>query len=320
MINSSHNKKTNDEDHKFNNIDQNLTCPECHSDEIITDSARGESICSQCGLVLSEHAINPEHERRAFTSEERDKRTRTGAPLTNLSVDMGLTTIIDRPNPQNQRLVRAVKWQNRLPWSKRNILIATTEIKRIGGILELPQDVKESAAKVYKKAFHKKLLRGRSIKAMVAACIYFACRASKIPRTLQEILDQTTVDGREMRKAYRTLVKELNLKVPSLEPTMLVSKYSSELKLSNKVERRVIEILRMVKNKQFIAGKDPKGLCAAAIYLAAREMGEQRSQQEISKVIGITEVTLRSRAKVFKQYIASREASKKVDETRTTSP
>jgi transcription initiation factor TFIIB len=163
--------------------------------------------------------------------------------------------------------------------------------------------VKETAAQIYKKAFNKKLLRGRSIKAMVAACVYYACRASKIPRTLQEILEQTTIDGKELRKAYRTLIKELGLKVPSLDPAALVSKYVSELRVSSAVEKRVVEILRRVKNERFIAGKDPKGLCAAAIYIAARELGEARSQQEIAHVIGITEVTLRSRAKVMQNFL-----------------
>lgn len=278
-------------------------CPECGSREVITDAQRGEAICSACGLVLQDRALNMEQERRAFTTEERSKRARTGAPITNLLPDMGLTTIIDLPNPQNQRLYRAVKWQNRLPWSKRNILIATTEIKRIAGILNLPQDVKESAAQIYKKAYNKRLLRGRSIKAMVSACLYYACRASKIPRTLQEILDQTTVDGKEMRKAYRTLVRELELKVPSLEPATLVSKYISELRFSSKVEARVLEILRAVKNERFVTGKDPKGLVAAAMYLAGRELGETRSQQEIARAVGITEVTLRSRAKVFQRFM-----------------
>jgi transcription initiation factor TFIIB len=285
------------------------TCPECGSTEIIEDAQRGESICASCGLVLKDHALNSEQERRAFTTEERAKRVRTGAPITNLLPDMGLTTIIDTPSPENQRLWRAVKWQNRLPWSKRNVLIATTEIKRIAGILNLPQDVKETAAQIYKKAFNKKLLRGRSIKAMVAACVYYACRASKIPRTLQEILEQTTVDGKELRKAYRTLIKELGLKVPSLDPSSLVAKYTSELNLTQQAEQRVMEILHVIRNERFIAGKDPKGLVAAAIYIAARETGDPRSQQEVAKVVGITEVTLRSRAKVFVTYMQGHPAS-----------
>nr|MDO8110128.1 TFIIB-type zinc ribbon-containing protein [Candidatus Sigynarchaeota archaeon] len=298
--NASRNTKA---DHDADSSEIPTICPECGSREIIVDTQRGESVCSSCGLVLQEHAMNTEQERRAFTTEEKAKRMRTGSPVTNLLPDMGLTTIIDMPSPQNQKLWRAVKWQNRLPWAKRNILIATTEIKRIGGILNLPQDVKETAAQIYKKAFNKKLLRGRSIKAMVAACVYYACRASKIPRTLQEILEQTTVDGKELRKAYRTLIKELNLKVPSLEPTALVSKYISELQLPSTVEMRVVDILRKIKAERFIAGKDPKGLVAAAIYIAARQFADARSQQEIARVIGITEVTLRSRAKVIQKFL-----------------
>lgn len=293
------------QDKPYDFEDNPTTCPECGKHEIISDTQRGESVCSSCGLVLQDRAMNTEQERRAFTTEEKSKRMRTGSPVTNLLPDMGLTTIIDTPSPQNQRLYRAVKWQNRLPWSKRNILIATTEIKRIGGILNLPQDVKETAAQIYKKAFNKKLLRGRSIKAMVAACIYYACRTSKIPRTMQEILDQSTVDGKELRKAYRTLIKELGLKVPSLDPTALVAKYTSELHVSSAVEKRVVEILRQVKGERFVAGKDPKGLCAAAVYIAARELGEARSQQEIAHVIGITEVTLRSRAKVMQNFLGA---------------
>ncbi|MEX2727861.1 MAG: transcription initiation factor IIB, partial [Candidatus Sigynarchaeum springense] len=69
------------------------------------------------------------------------------------------------------------------------------------------------------------------------------------------------------------------------------------------VEKRVVENLRQVKNERFIAGKDPTGLCAAAIYNAARQLGEARSQQEIAHVIGITEVTLRSRAKVMQDIL-----------------
>jgi transcription initiation factor TFIIB len=296
-------KNTLTVDHDTDIEESPTICPECGSREIVVDTQRGESVCSTCGLVLQEHAMNSEQERRAFTAEEKSKRMRTGSPVTNLLPDMGLTTIIDMPSPQNQKLWRAVKWQNRMPWAKRNILIATTEIKRIGGILNLPQDVKETSAQIYKKAFNKKLLRGRSIKAMVAACVYYACRASKIPRTMQEILDQTTVDGKELRKAYRTLIKELNLKVPSLDPTALVSKYISELHLSSQIEQRVVEILKLIKAERFIAGKDPKGLCAAAIYIAARQLGDARSQQEIAHVVGITEVTLRSRAKVIQAFL-----------------
>ncbi|TET77844.1 MAG: transcription initiation factor IIB, partial [Candidatus Heimdallarchaeota archaeon] len=55
-------------------------CPNCNSEEIIDDYTRGESICSNCGLVLSK-LIDTSPEWRAFTGEEKAARSRTGSPI-----------------------------------------------------------------------------------------------------------------------------------------------------------------------------------------------------------------------------------------------
>ena len=44
-----------------------------------------------------------------------------------------------------------------------------------------------------------------------------------------------------------------------------------------------------------VAGKDPMGLAAAALYLACVSNGEIRSQKDISLAAGVTEVTIRNR-------------------------
>jgi len=213
--------------------------------------------------------------------------------------DMGLSTIIDPNAKMSQRMKRVIKWNSRMTWNKRNLLIATTEIKRIGSNLNLPLRVKELAAKIYRKAFNMKLLRGRSIKAMVAAALYYACRKENIPRTLQEFVDQTTCEPRDIRRCYRILLRELCLKVPAMDPVMLIPKYSAELGLSLNVEKTAAEILNKFGRKITISGKDPKGLVAAAIYLACQKHKEGKSQSKIARTIGITEVTLRSRYKEF---------------------
>jgi len=46
-----------------------------------------------------------------------------------------------------------------------------------------------------------------------------------------------------------------------------------------------------------ISGKDPKGLCAGVIYLVCKMKNKKVSQKKIANVIGVTEVTLRSRYK-----------------------
>ena len=177
------------------------------------------------------------------------------------------------------------------------MLIATTEIKRIGSLLNLPLRAKELAAKIYRKAFALKLLRGRSIKAMVAATLYYACRSERVPRTLQEILKLTDSDPRDVRRSYRTIIKELKLNVPTMDPLMLVPKYITALGLTNDIEKLACEIIKAYIRKYPTAGKDPKGIIAAGIYVACIMHHINLSQSRIAKTIGITEVTLRSRYK-----------------------
>jgi transcription initiation factor TFIIB len=57
-----------------------FTCPECGGREVVQDLEKGERICATCGLVVSEHRIDTGPEWRAFTSDEKDARSRAGAP------------------------------------------------------------------------------------------------------------------------------------------------------------------------------------------------------------------------------------------------
>ncbi|MGY5852752.1 MAG: TFIIB-type zinc ribbon-containing protein, partial [Candidatus Thorarchaeota archaeon] len=57
-----------------------FTCPECGGKEVVQDLEKGERICSSCGLVISDHRIDTGPEWRAFTADEKDARSRAGAP------------------------------------------------------------------------------------------------------------------------------------------------------------------------------------------------------------------------------------------------
>ncbi|MHA1147261.1 MAG: transcription initiation factor IIB [Promethearchaeota archaeon] len=279
-------------------------CPECGG-YIISIPESGDILCGQCGLILDEKIMDYGHSgRRAFTTQEKNKRERTGSPISSLLPDMGLTTVIDRKDIQNPDLKRAAKWNTRMSWEKRNLLIASTELKRIASNLNLPDYVKKEAIRIYKEAFKNKLLRGRSIDGMVAACIYYAIRIKKIPRTLQEILNETNTSDKKVRRCYRTLITELNLKPPNTDPIALVPKYISKLQLGQDVHRMTIELINQYKSKATISGKDPKGICAGAIYLATKILKQNFiTQKEIAQVIGVTEVTLRSRYKELAKII-----------------
>ena len=98
-------------------------CPECHSTSLGRDYERAEIICNECGLVVDEKIVDSGPEWRAFDHEQRLKRSRTGAPMTYMIHDKGLSTVIDWRNKDSfgkdiaqrkrAQLYRLRKWQQR---------------------------------------------------------------------------------------------------------------------------------------------------------------------------------------------------------------
>jgi len=285
-------------------IPQSNFCPECGGGTISIQQ-RGETVCKQCGLVVNEKEVDIFHSGiRAYSKQEKDKKERTGCPISILMPDIGLSTIIDRTKIKNPDLRRAAKWNTHLTWEKRNMLIAITELKRIGGNLNFPDRVKKAAVRLYKEVFKKNLLRGRSINGMIAACAYYVCKKERVPITLQEILGEASINDNIVKKCYKILVRELNLKSPHIDPVALIPRYCADLGLDIHIEKEAIKVLKNFIANTSICGKDPKGLCAGSIYLVAKLKNKKISQKDISKVIGVTEVTLRSRYKEFLQHIS----------------
>ena len=171
------------------------------------------------------------------------------------------------------------------------------ELDRLASQLGVPKNVQEDAAMIYRKTIEQRLIRGRSIEAMIAAAVYAACRLRKVPRTLIEIASQSRVNRKELGRCYRLILRKLSLKIPIANPIDFIPKFGQELKLSGKTLEKAIEILQEAKKARITAGKDPTGLAAAAIYIAGLLTGEKRTQREIAEVAHVTEVTVRNRYK-----------------------
>lgn len=177
------------------------------------------------------------------------------------------------------------------------MIIAIKELKRLNSKLNQPDYVNEFAFKFYKKSFEMNLIKGRSIKGMVAACIYFACRINGIPITLNEILKETNETKKLVKLCFMNIIKNFNIKIPNMNPILFIPKYISKLNLDFEIEKLSIKILNICLNNNFFHGKKPKGICAGAIYLASKLKNLKINQKEICKLMGISEVTLRSRYK-----------------------
>jgi transcription initiation factor TFIIB len=149
----------------------------------------------------------------------------------------------------------------------------------------------------------KGLVRGRSILAIAAASIYAACRFTQTPRTLKEVAESSLVKKKDVARCYRLLLRELEIKMPTADPIRCVPKIASRIGIRERTQQRAIELLNRAADKKAIAGKDPTGLAAAAIYIACVMEDEKKTQKEIAEAAGVTEVTVRNRYKGLRRAL-----------------
>jgi transcription initiation factor TFIIB len=291
-------------------IEETIKCPECGSTHLSKDYSRAELVCRDCGLVIDQDFIDHGPEWRAFDSEQREKRARTGAPMTYTIHDKGLSTMIgwqnrdsygkSIPTRNRAQLYRLRKWQTRTRISdstERNLAIALSSLDRMSSTLGLPRNVRETAAMIYRKAVRRKLIRGRSIEGVSAAVLYAACRQCNVPRTLEEIGRVANMPKKEIGRNYRNISRKLELKLLPTTPHDYISRFCSKLSLSSDVQAKTNEILKKAANEELTSGRGPTGLAAAALYMATILCGERRTQREVADVAGVTEVTIRNRYK-----------------------
>jgi len=282
-------------------------CPECGA-RLESDTEHGETVCSECGLVVEEDEIDRGPEWRAFDSAEKDEKSRVGAPTTKMMHDEGLSTNIgwqdkdaygnSLSSRQRQKMQRLRTWNERFRTrdsKERNLKQALGEIDRMASALGLPENVRETASVIYRRALDDDLLPGRSIEGVATASLYAAARQAGTPRSLDEVANVSRVGKDEIARTYRYVARELGLEIEPADPKSYVPRFASDLELSDEAERRARQLLDSAQKAGIHSGKSPVGLAAAAVYAASLLTNEKVTQNEVSEVADISEVTIRNR-------------------------
>ena len=289
-----------------------IVCCKCDSGRQVTDLESGEIICSNCGRVSPDKAIENRAEWRTFASENNSRQI-VGSPSSLAFHDMGLSTIIGKVNKDsaghnldasmNYRMQRLRTWDARTRVhapGNRGLMQAFRELEVLKDKLGLSDAIVQKTAYIYRKAQEKRVARGRSVSSILAAATYIACREMGAARTLRDFTEITNVKRKALSRSYRLLVLKLDIKVPSMDLMKCIVKIANKAKLGEKTQRMAISTMNDLINKEISAGKDPMGFAATVLYLSCLRNDEARTQKEIAEAAGVTEVTMRTRFKDLK--------------------
>ncbi|PIN99843.1 hypothetical protein COT72_04620 [archaeon CG10_big_fil_rev_8_21_14_0_10_43_11] len=294
-----------------------LVCSDCGSDNIISDPDRGEKTCSDCGLVIQEHAIQTDvTEWRAYSKQEKQARARTGDPAftpRRLSTAMGY----DTKDAQGYAL-DFIKWaklrniNNRGTQSTRRNATLERYIRHAVSTLELPAHVARDAIQFSYHIADKGLLKGHSTQGMALASLYLVLRAKRIPRSLDEIASITEnqsvssqweydascqeVSRKKLGKEYRFILNSLNIRLPAQSPNEYLPRMLAELGLGRSflLAKDLVELLKRAGAQ---TSKDPLGIAAGVSYVVSILDRTKRTQSSIGKLAHLSEVTIRNRVK-----------------------
>jgi len=276
-----------------------ILCSLCNRHtNILTDPESGEIICTNCGSIINDKVQDIQSIWNIFDAEDRNSKTRTGAPTSLAKHDRGLSTIIGKINrdASGQQIDTAMK--NRIgrwrTWdlrsqahpTERNFHAAFAQLNTMKSALGLPDSVIEKVAYLYRKIQERGMVRGRTIKGVLAVASYIACREMEIPRTLKEIADISNVREKEISRIYRKVMVELDLKMPQVDIMRIIVKIANKCSISERSKRHAIKIMNEIIKKGITVGKHPMGIAGAVLYFSCKSFGEDITQGQIAKVAG----------------------------------
>ncbi|KAL2153463.1 hypothetical protein VTH82DRAFT_4618 [Thermothelomyces myriococcoides] len=264
-----------------------LICPDCKEEppNLVEEYSSGDMVCASCGLVL-DRIIDTRSEWRTFSGDDNgnDDPSRVGdAPNLMIDGDQLQTSIaFDGKGAKN-----LAHLQNKVNQDKgtKALLQAYRDIQALTDSINAGSQVANTAKHIFKMVDDNKALKGKSQEAIVAGCIFIACRQTNVPRTFREDkVAKATGYTQQYQAKGSTTADELCIR------------YCSNLGFRNPV--RVENVARRLAEKSSevadLAGRSPLSVAAACIYMASHLVGEPRTTKQISVVSSVSDGTVKT--------------------------
>lgn len=301
-----------------------LCCEDCgNTINWVSDDVTGDTICGDCGVVVSEKKIASGKEWRSYNAEQENSLARVGPKQNIYMYDKGLSTLIDNScrdskgqilSPVSRLLQKRLKKTHTrfksLGNNDRNFSDAMEHLHILSQTFHLTKTIKDEVVTSYRKIVNNQLLKGRTIKSILLALIYITLAENKMPVTVTDFCKKGGIEKNELTKYRRKVYKALKIRPKPIMPSYFLNSIHNVLQpdqglilqFSNVLYSRIMGI-----NPHLLQGKDPSGFASGIYYLASNILGYDCTQQQIRSVLNITDITIRQRYNeivktLFKDY------------------
>lgn len=234
-------------------------CPECDSKEISIDEKRGEIVCKKCGYVLESKA------------GELSKEYNSGKVLKK-------------------------KGENKLVFLTEGAIKTDFEKKmapfyNLLNKIKLPSHVRKRVINICKEAVRRKITMSYSKREIFCAAIWISMQEAEIPIFKKTLKEQFNVIEKKMMKAYKKLRRELN--IDNLRPF----KAKDYIPVILEGFDRIDLLKESISKSEELDITNPLTKASVAVWVTGKNKEEKITQREISRLTGISKVTIRKNSK-----------------------
>lgn len=274
-------------------FDTNSTCVECGR-QSFTRSDVGEWYCDDCGAVHTRAEL--EFSEPGWTPRE-ERRTGPATDVSRVSVG----TKIGSNGGAGEGFW--AQFNKRLSHENQSLRHGLRELRALTNALEATESLTEQSAHLFRRAADDGLLVGHSLEAMAAACVHLTARENHVPFPLDQVEENSPVEFQDIKSAVSKLLREYDLQVAPPLPTAFIARFASDAGMSTETRRRARRITEALVDDGAHVGQSPTGVAAAALYGAAKERGEDVTQETLASVAFVSVVTLSRQWQTVKAYL-----------------
>lgn len=309
----------------LNNV---LACPDCkeYPPNLIEEFSSGDMVCQSCGVVVGTRIIDTRSEWRTFANDDQggDDPSRVGGPQDEFVEGQHLATTVAFSESKAHKALSRTQNNANADKAQKGLMQAYKEIVALCETIHMGANVSNAAKHIFKLVDKHKFMKGKPQEAVIAGCIFIACRQNNVPRTFREIFNLTSVSKKEVGRVFKQLQNFLqkiqdnegesgtglntvtNYENTSVGAEDLCGRYVSQLGFKNqqKISKISRDLAEQATDISALAGRSPLSVAAACIYMACHLMGEPRSSAPIAKQTGVSDGTVKT---AYKFLFAARD-------------
>eukprot|EP00835_Amoeboradix_gromovi_P005623 NODE_547_length_6851_cov_0.322867.p2 type:complete len:383 gc:universal NODE_547_length_6851_cov_0.322867:5001-3853(-) len=287
-----------------------LFCSTCNRPptDVIEDFKQGDLICGDCGLILSDgRLVDSRSEWRNFSDESANPARAGHAADPILGANRQLDTVISE-NGRGLNLQR-IHIRNTANSLDKQLIAGIQELEIMSNQMSLPKRIVDMSKENLRKILEGGFAKGKDPIAVKAVCILIASRQAGVNRSFKEISHSCRVSKKELGRVFKLVDKPLADSMPEVTGVQgvaaeqLLSRYCSQLTLSQKIENMAIFIATKAREVLSLSSRSPLSVASGAILLACHIMGDPTTCRQISGVTGVSDTTIKHILKLmFKNH------------------